>query len=314
MNKIFKSILVVAAGLFAAACNLDQVNDLYVPENDEPNMLYSVYNDLELDASLQTVSIPVTRAKSDAEFTVKLDVLLPEGVTTAGTAGEPDENGNTLYKSSVTFAAGEPTTNVVLDVSAMEVGIQYAGKVSFADSTQVNINTATFSCSFKLAKAYTWVSLGEGEWFDQFGLMSDASYGIQKVEVLKADGFDRYRILNPYANTEQLTAAWGAAAIGGMKSTSIEFWVLEDGVHVAWDGWWYPGLLYDGDGTDIKAYYPSALNPSLATDDAKSMFLEEKVVGFYPYWYIDGLGGFGAKFLAALSLPGGPDLEAWLNE
>lgn len=314
MNKIFKSILVVAAGLFAAACNLDQVNDLYVPENDEPNMLYSVYNDLELDASLQTVSIPVTRAKSDAEFTVKLDVLLPEGVTTAGTAGEPDENGNTLYKSSVTFAAGEPTTNVVLNVSAMEVGIQYAGKVSFADSTQVNVNTATFSCSFKLAKAYTWVSLGEGEWFDQFGLMSDASYGIQKVEVLKADGFDRYRILNPYANTEQLTAAWGAAAIGGMKSTSIEFWVLEDGVHVAWDGWWYPGLLYDGDGTDIKAYYPSALNPSLATDDAKSMFLEEKVVGFYPYWYIDGLGGFGAKFLAALSLPGGPDLEAWLNE
>lgn len=314
MNKIFKSILVVAAGLFAAACNLDQVNDLYVPENDEPNMLYSVYNDLELDASLQTVSIPVTRAKSDAEFTVKLDVLLPEGVTTAGTAGEPDENGNTLYKSSVTFAAGEPTTNVVLNVSAMEVGIQYAGKVSFADSTQVNVNTATFSCSFKLAKAYTWVSLGEGEWFDQFGLMSDASYGIQKVEVLKADGFDRYRILNPYANTEQLTAAWGAAAIGGMKSTSIEFWVLEDGVHVAWDGWWYPGLLYDGDGTDIKAYYPSALNPSLATDDAKSMFLEEKVVGFYPYWYIDGLGGFGAKYLAALSLPGGPDLEAWLNE
>lgn len=314
MNKIFKSILVVAAGLFAAACNLDQVNDLYVPENDEPNMLYSVYNDLELDASLQTVSIPVTRAKSDAEFTVKLDVLLPEGVTTAGTAGEPDENGNTLYKSSVTFAAGEPTTNVVLDVSAMEVGIQYAGKVSFADSTQVNVNTATFSCSFKLAKAYTWVSLGEGEWFDQFGLMSDASYGIQKVEVLKADGFDRYRILDPYANTEQLTAAWGADAIGGMKSTTIEFWVLEDGVHVAWDGWWYPGLLYAGEGTDIKAYYPSALSPSLATDDAKSMFLEEKVVGFYPYWYIDGLGGFGAKYLAALSLPGGPDLEAWLNE
>lgn len=313
MNKLFKYILVLTAGVFAAACDLEQVNEIYVPENDEPNMLYSVYNDLELEASLQSLSIPVTRAKSDGQFTVDLAMVLPDGITTSGTAGEADENGNTTYKSSVTFAAGESIANVVLDISAMEVGNQYSGTISFADSTQVNVNTATFTCSFKLAKAYTWVSLGEGEWFDQFGLMAD-TYGIQKVEVLKAEGFDRYRIMGPYANTDQVAAAWGAESLGGQKSSYIEFWVLEDGSHVAWDGWWYPGILYSGDGTDIKAYYPSALSASLVTDDAKSMFLAEKVVGFYPYWYIDGLGGFGAKYLAALSLPGGPDLEAWLNE
>ena len=313
MNKIFKYILVLTAGVLAAACDLEQVNEIYVPENDEPNMLYSVYNELELDASLQSLSIPVTRAKSDGQFTVDLAVVLPEGITTTGTAGEADENGKTTYKTSVTFAAGESIANVLLDVSAMEVGSQYAGTISFADSTQVNVNTATFTCAFKLAKAYTWVSLGEGEWFDQFGLMAD-NYGIQKVEVLKADGFDRYRIMGPYANTDQVAAAWGAESLGGQKSNYIEFWVLEDGSHVAWDGWWYPGILYDGDGTDIKAYYPSALNSSLVTDDEKSKFLDEMVVGFYPYWYIDGMGGFGAKYLAALSLPGGPDLEAWLNE
>ena len=313
MNKIFKSLLILTAGIFTVACDLDQVNELYVPENDEPNMLYSIYNDLELEASLQSLSIPVTRAKSDGEFTVDLAVVLPEGITTSGTAGEADENGNTTYKSSVTFAAGESIANVVLDISAMEVGNQYAGSVSFADSTQVNVNTATFTCNFKLAKAYTWTSLGEGEWFDQLALKSSDSYGIQKVEVLKAEGFERYRIMNPYANTDQLTAAWGAECVGGMKDSYIEFWVLEDGVHVAWDGWWYPGLLYSGEGTDIKAYYPSALSSSLATDDAKSMFLDEKVVGFYPYWYIDGLGGFGAKYLCALALPEGPDLETWLN-
>lgn len=314
MNKIYKSLLVLTAGLFAVSCDLEQVNDIYVPENDEPNMLYTVYNDLELPASQQTLSIPVSRAKADKEFTVSLNVLLPAGITTTGTPGELGEDGKTLYKSSVTFEAGKSIADVVLDITAMEVGTQYTGTISFSDSTQVNVNTAVFACSFKLAKAYSWVSLGEGEWFDQFALMSDSSYGIQKVEVLKADGFDRYRIMEPYANTEQLTAAWGADCVGGMKNTYIEFWVLEDGSHVMWDSWWYPGLLYAGEGTEIKAYYPSSLNASLAADDAKSKFLAENVVGFYPYWYIDGMGGFGSKYLCALALPGGPDLEAWLNE
>ena len=314
MNKVFKHILVLTAGIFAVSCNLDQVSEIYVPENDEPNMLYSVFNELELEASLETIAIPLSRAKSEKELTVDLDILLPAGITTTGTAGTPDEKGNTLYKSVATFAAGSPTTNVVLDISAMEVGSQYAGKISFADSTQVNVNTATFSCSFKLAKAYTWTSLGEGEWFDQLALMSSDSYGIQKVEVLKAEGYERYRIMNPYANTDQLTAARGAECVGGAKSSYIEFWVLEDGSHVTWDGWWYPGLLYEGKETaEIKGYYPSSLNASLAAEDAKSKFLDEKVVGLYPYYYIDGMGGFGTK-LCALSLPGGPDLEAWLNE
>lgn len=312
MNKIFKSLLVLTAGIFAVACNLDQVNELYVPENDEPNMLYAVYNALELEAALQEVAIPITRAKADKELTVDLALLLPEGITASGTAGETGDDGLTPYKSSVTFAAGSSSADVVLNVSAMEVGNQYVGSISFADSTQVNVNTATFTCNFKLAKAYTWTSLGEGEWFDQLALMSSDSYGIQKVEVLKAEGFDRYRIMDPYADTDQLTAAWGAECVGGAKSSYIEFWVLEDGSHVTWDGWWYPGLLYEGEGTEIKGYYPSSLNASLAAEDAKSKFLDEKVVGFYPYYYIDGKGGFGTV-LCALSLPGGPDLETWLN-
>lgn len=310
MNKILKSLLILTAGIFAVACDLEQVSDIYVPENNEPSMLYTVFNELELEASLQSISIPVTRAKSSGEFTVNLDVVLPEGIKTSGTAGEPDEKGNTLYKSSVTFAAGASSADVVLDISAMQIGSQYSGKISFADSSQVNINTTNFSCTFKLAKAYTWVSLGEGQWFDQLSLQSTTSAGIQKVEVLKADGFDRYRIMGPYNNTEQITAAgWEA---GGVKSPYIEFWILEDGSHVAWDSWWYPGILYDGEGTEIKAYYPSALNSSLATENEKSCFIAEKVVGFYPYWYIDGLGGFGTKFPCLLSLPGGPDIETLL--
>ena len=185
----------------------------------------------------------------------------------------------------------------------------YKGTVSLSDTTTFNKNIAVASATLALAKAYTWVSLGEGEWFDNLALMTSTSYGIRKVEVLKADGFDRYRIMNPYTPEAIAAAGWEP---GGAKSSYIEFWVLENGTNVAWDGWWFPGILYDGAGTDIKAYYPSVLSASLAADDAKSKYFEEKVIGFYPYWYIDGLGGFGTKYPCFLSLPGGPALESWL--
>ncbi len=314
MNKIFKIFLVAAAGLLAVACNLDQVSDIYTCKGSEPSMLQTVFIETELDASLETVSIPVVRSNATDALTVKVVATLPVGITVSGTAtqGETLENGSVVYNTSVSFAANEYETACVLNVSEMEVGTSYKGTVAIAADEEVNKDKVIMSTAFTLGKAYTWVSLGEGQWFDQLALMSDTSYGIQPVEVLKADGFDRYRVIGPYANTDQLAAAWGASSLGGSKNSSVEFWVLEDGTHVAWDGWWCPGILYDGDGTDIKAYYPSSLNASLAADNAKSMFVEEKVVAFYPYWYIDGLGGFGTKYLVALSLPGGPDLESWL--
>ena len=316
MNKIFKTFLAASVSFLAVACNLDQVNDIYTCEGSEPSMFQTVYSETELSASLETVSIPVVRSNSKDAATVNMVVSLPEGITVAGNAtqvGETAENGVTTYNTSVSFAAGEVQTACVLNVSAMEVGVSYKGTVSIAEGEAVNEHKVTMSTSFTLAKAYNWVSLGEGQWFDQLALMSETSYGIQNVEVLKAEGFERYRIMGPYANTDQLAAAWGASALGGNKSSFIEFWVLENGVNVAWDGWWYPGLLYDGEGTDIKAYLPSALAASQAAKDELSKILQDKVFTFYPYWYIDGMGGFGT-YPCVLVLAGGPAMEEVLAQ
>lgn len=313
MNKIFKTFLAASVSLLAVACNLDQVNDVYTAEGNEPSMLQTVFNETELDATLETIAIPVVRSNSSEAATVNLTATLPAGITVSGTAVETLENGNVVYSTSVSFAAGEAQTGCVLNISEMAVGSSYKGTVAIAEGEKVNEHKVTMSTAFTLAKAYTWVSLGQGEWFDQLSLMSDSSYGVQTVEVMKADGFERYRIMNPYANTDQLAAAWGASSLGGNKSSFIEFWVLDNGVNVAWDGWWFPGILYDGDGTDIKAYLPSALDASLAEEDVKSLFVEEKVVEFHPYWYIDGLGGFGTKYPCFLTLPGGPSMSEVLG-
>lgn len=310
MNKIFKMFLAASVSLFAVACNLDQVNDIYTANDSEPSMFQTIFTETELSASLETVSIPVVRSNSAKAASVKLVAKLPAGITVMGTAsqvGEP-ENGMTTYNTTVEFAEGEAQTACVLNVSAMEVGVSYKGTISIAEGEPVNENKVTMSTAFTLGKAYTWVSLGEGQWFDQLALMSSSSYGIQNVEVLKAEGFERYRIMGPYANTDQLAAAWSPEQLGGNKSAFIEFWVLENGENIAWDGWWYPGLLYSGDGTDIKAYLPSVLSSSQASKDALSKIFQDKVFTFYPYWYIDGLGGFGT-YPCVLVLAGGPAME-----
>ena len=238
------------------------------------------------------------------------DVLLSRNTSSEATtvAVKSTFTSGVVCPASVTFNAGESTAVLSLDITAMEVGKSYKGTVSLADSASFNANIAVASATLTLAKAYTWVSLGEGEWFDNLALMTSTDYGIRKVEVLKANNFDRYRIMNPYNDAAIAAAGWEP---GGARNSYIEFWVLENGVNVAWSGWWCPGILYQGAGTDIKAYYPSYLTGSTA-EDVKSKFYEEKVIGFYPYWYIDGLGGFGTKYPCFLSLPGGPALESWL--
>lgn len=189
----------------------------------------------------------------------------------------------------------------------------------FARSCVINVtdknNKVLFSIFFiQLEQDGIWESLGIGQWFDMLSLTTSTEYGIQDVEVLYAEKFNRYRIKDPYANEEQIFKAWGPDWVGGEKSLFIDFWVLDNNTNIMWDKWWYPGILYDGVGTEIKAYVPSVLGSSFADEDAKSKFYEEKVVGFYPYWYIDGLGGFGTKYPCFLSLPGGPSLETWLKD
>ena len=275
----------------------------YSPVNSsEVSFVQSTITNTEILGTATTFDVLLSRNTSSEAATVAVKSTFTSGV---------------VCPASVTFNAGESTATLTLDVSGMQVGTRYTGTIELADSASFNANIAVATTKVTLQKVYTWVSLGKGEWFDNLLLYSGASLGIQEVEVLKAEGFDRYRIMAPYANTDQLAAGISAhfgtsATLAGPsnnKDNYIEFWVLENGENVAWDGWWYPGVLYQG--IDMKGYYPSYLTGSTA-EDALSGFYDEMVIGFYPYWYMDGLGGFGAKYPCFLSLPGGPALEGWL--
>lgn len=132
--------------------------------------------------------------------------------------------------------------------------------------------------------------------------------GVVDVEVLKAEGFNQYRIIDPYPVSLVSQDSW----YGGPRAEEIAFWVTSGG-NVAWDAFWYIGLNYSAtEGQPIKAYLPSALAASQAPNDANSKFLTDKIVYFNPYYYIDGLGGYNLQDVY-LSLPGGPDLYEYLG-
>jgi hypothetical protein len=303
MKKIFKSIFILSiAGLFAS-CNVDNIGTLYELENGQSGVSFTktMAGDTEVDAKASTFTVPIARAVADGSLTVNLASTLPEGVK---------------VPSSVTFNAGEYETEVTLDISNMEVGKTYKGAVSLADKTQFDENTAISSINVTLAKAYTWVSLGKGQLYDGLALQPSADdLGIIQVEVLQADGFNRWRIMNPFP-VAQLEKAWAPAYVTYTPTQMIEFFSDADGAISFTSLPIKTGLTYVdlGDNAYIYYYLPSKYSSNYgAEEDAENCFVMDKVAQFCFGANIENTTyGFGLNYLY-LSLPGGPDLNDLLQ-
>ena len=203
MKKIFKSIFILSIAALFASCNVDNIGTLYELENGQSGVSFmkTLAGDTEVDAKTTSFTIPVARAVADGALTVNLATTLPAGVK---------------VPSSVTFNAGEYQTDIVLDISNMEVGKSYKGTVSFADKSQYDENTSISSINVTLAKAYTWAKYGTGTYHYNG---DDCFFGGDDpgLEIFKADGFDVYYITH-----------WGADATFNF-SIQDGYVIVEDG-------------------------------------------------------------------------------------
>ena len=176
-----------------------------------------------------------------------------------------------------------------MNIAPLEVGQQgtLTLKISDTDKSVGSVATTTLKCS----KAYEWKSLGTGTYTDAWTTGSDANpNGVTvKVEIMKADGFDRYRIMSPYK--EYLASAQGAADwdnwIASSSPDFIEFYT-EDGI-IYYDDF-FIGLNYDGDKNQpIYARHPSGFE-DISSEHNK--WIDAKTAQFAPYYYIQDLGGW----------------------
>ena len=287
MKKIFKSIFILSiAGVFAS-CNVEDIGTLYEHESADNGVSFTqtTLSNSEVSATATNCIITLGRAVADAAQTVNIASTL-QGV------GVP---------SSVTFAAGQYSADLVLDLSQMEVAVPYKGTISLANKSDYN-DMAISSVNVSLQKAYTWVSMGTGQFLENFweGYVAD-------VEILKAEGFSLYRIMNPYAESADAT---------GAKPAYIQFEVIDGAGTVNFNTWKSP-YDYDGAGNYLKFYRPSERGADYAQYDNQSKLVDGYYLALMPYVYIDGVGGWGVNYgyTIGAALPGAPkSIDEWFDE
>lgn len=302
-NKFFAILCVLALGLSSCVEKAPE----YVP-GEQNTASCVVTPDISIPTSLDLngtpIEVPFLRNNTSGDVTVNVTLTDNSGIFS-------------LESNTVSFKSGEKTAYAYVnyDYDQLDPKGTYKIEVNMASDANAGYYNAV-SVPFTCAKA--WKDLGYGEWFDNLALMASSSdLGIAKCKILQSpDGTLRYRIMGPYADQAQRAAAWDADCAMATPSEYIEFWVVnEDTMQVTWNGYWLTGLWYQGvPGYDIKAYLPSALSSSLKGDDAASCYVDDNVIQFVAYYYIDALGGGFGEYACYLSMPGGPDLEKWLNE
>lgn len=269
-KKIF-GMAIVAAALFTS-CNKDVEGAIYNGQNNAGvSFTAATLAAVEVPASNPVFEVEIVRGNTAAAATGSVTASLKAGSTVIGGVTVSDFN----------FAAGENATTVKVNISPLEVGVQgtLTLTLSDADASIGAVKTATL----KVSKAYEWVSLGKATFVDAFvGATGNP-------EVLKADGFERYRVMAPYeewrVSPEAQADSWTAAS----SAPFIELWV-EDGL-VYFDTF-FVGLNYDGDKSQpILAHHASDFMDGVSNFKF-SKFLDAKTIQLAPYYYIDGLGGW----------------------
>lgn len=227
MKNTVKTIFGLAAlALVAAGCNVTDPRPTYVPEGDGVTFVQSAVSATSLVSGTATYSIDLARSSADEALTVNLT-----GSIYASTDPETDLAADFKMPESVTFESGEYLAKITLDVSKMEVGVTYTGTISISEGQECfNPNTATTSTTVRLAMDYNWVEIGEAQWYDGFMLaVSNDNMNIQKCRMTQAEGFEIYRLYNPWPAAE-VAESWGDA----MSATNdvpeyLQFSINEDG-------------------------------------------------------------------------------------
>lgn len=270
----------------------------------------SEYEDTEVASPTVDANCPAVRFAADnaayselapdaASFTLKVIRDASEAAEYPITIVNNEDNAFNV-PSSVSFASGEKEATIEVGVSA-EAGKTVALELSFGEE-YVNPYKAEYGTYAGTAMVVKWNVLGTGQFFDSFCYVAETFSAVHEVTIeQRGDQPSQFRINNPYCEGILEAAEW-TGWIGGKTQDYILFSVSAKDV-ITWD-FWYTNLLYQGvEGQEIKAYHPSALSNSTTSNVKRGGDGEILYFSLNPYYYIDGLGGFGVN-PAYLGFPG----------
>ena len=287
--NIYKKIS--AAATIIAVATLTSCSDKGYWDEAPREQAYYFTNatcDETLTTGANEIVIPIERIYSETSESIKITF----------TPGK-DCPSDITVDNTVTFEAGSNSANVVVRIANAVPPYTYSGTLSFdATKTYSGISEVTFKCPV----AYTWTSLGEG-WFYDAWVMPDVDE--YPVEILKAEGFERYRVMAPYKQYYESEAAaneWGNW-IATTGPAYVEFWENADG-KLSFNSY-STGLNYQAtNGQPIGAYNWSAFPEDQGYTGENDMWYEPGLAVLSPVYFINGVGGFGQqKFAVQIGLP-----------
>ena len=236
-------------------------------------------------------TIPVKVLRSEAGSEVTLPVAFTPGKNCPATISVP---------SSITFAEGSNEATLNITVTGATPPQVYSGKIAFTGDVSYAGSSAL---EFTIPVEYIWENIGTGKYFDQFVMeVADpegkviALTDFMDVTILKAEGFERYRVMAPYTEYfESHTDDWFFAAL---LPEYVEFWEEANG-SISWDIF-NIGLGYDGDKSKPITAVPGNLLASNGGVTNYNMWAEPGYAMFSPFYWINGVGGYNNSVYPAM--------------
>ena len=272
--KNFFSFLMLFSVLLFTSCNQDQEGPTYTPDNEGLSFTFHSF-ELSAPATDPVISIPVYRNNSNSDFT--------SSVTLTNLKDEPLNIEGLTADSNVTFKAGEFSAEFKVNLgSKLAVGqsVKFKVVLNEPDTSVGGVPVATITAY----KEYVFKSLGKGKFVDNW-----ASGKVYEVEILKAEGYDRYRVMDPYLTSlKNDDGEFGDWIALNTRCPFIEFWEVDNNILLFKA--FAIGVNYEGAGSQpIVAHHPAEFQGQPIEHNKR---LDEKTFQLAPYYYIDGLGGF----------------------
>ena len=273
---------------FVSSCSDDDDNYEVGPKvaANSPEVRFGAENpaSIEVDPSSPSFDVVIRRTATDAAtYNINID---------------KNELDAFSIPQSVSFAAGETEATITISVSpSAPTATDLALSISLDDEVINYYKEGEVGAYGAIVNVVKWNTLGIGQWLDGFW------YGFaDEVEIQQRDDDPtQFRCTNPY--TEDKVLADGS--IVGTYNKYLAVFTLKSNGKVTWDTFFYINTVSASYGAEIKAYMPSEKGGSNA--DSLAEFDEEGNILYFqidPYWYMDGVGGWGNGYPCYLAFPG----------
>ena len=282
IKSLFSILMLLSLCVFTS-CEQENEGAIYDANNQGLSFTFNTF-EFSAPANNPVISVPVYRAVAGDAFTSSITVSTSAPGVTA--------------PSSVSFAAGEQETTIDINLG-QELGVGVIATITItlneADASVGGVAETEISAY----KEYVFESLGMGTFQDNWALG-----GTYSVEIQKAQGFDRYRVIDPYK--EGLTnddGEWENWIAMGTRCPYIEFWETGEGNLILFNNFAL-GINYQAVASQpIRAYHASSFS---STNPAFSKKVDNKTYQLAPYYYINGVGGWNnteADGVIVITLP-----------